>query len=371
MINTSNFFKANDDSKHLFFADAIAKEHRGTCIKFQDMYAEKALSVYVKDVQAHDANFAFLSTELSKLVPTLFEPKWNTTWQRDIPTDVGGGFVDYATYFSVEWSGMMNEFANTMGNAANYIPRVNAGLDQHSVRVFTQEIAYDYRFVDVEKMNTIKMKKDLDRIYKDIINAGWAKFCEQIGYLGIKGGYGLFNSPNVLVTTIDNSTATGKGFAGMTDEEILSFFNGMIEFYLDGTDMNLSLLPDTIRVPSFVGRELSNRASALYDKSLRDYLVKHNLAVDESSGQATLTIESRPVLNTLGVGGHGRIVAYKKDEDFVRMEIPYPMQHYITLPNPERFGYTSAFVGQISEIMLPYNQSAEEMGVVSYWDFIQ
>ena len=49
--------------------------------------------------------------------------------------------------------------------------------------------------------------------------------------------------------------------------------------------------------------------------------------------------------------------------------MPYPMQHYITLPNIDKMSYTSAFVGQVSEVQMPYNTSKDEMGVVSYWDF--
>lgn len=361
-------FKANDGAK-LFFVDSIAQTNRGRCVSFTDMYSKKAASIYIADKKVHDANFAFLSTTLAKLHNKLYEPKWNTTYARDIPVDMGGGFVDYVEYFTVDWSAIMNEYRNVFGNAANYIPRVNAGLNQNKVNVFTFEVAYDLRFVDLEKMKQVTLQKSIEDIYKNIITAGWDKFCQQIGYLGTKNGYGLFNSPNVLPTTIDNSDATGKGFTGMTDDKVISAINGIIEFYLDGTDMNLDLLPDTMLVPSFVGRELSSRASALYTASLREYLAKHNLAVDESAGSVNFTIESRPQLNELGVGGHGRIVVYKKDIDFVRMDIPYPMQHYITLPNIERMGYTSAFVGQVSEIQMPYNESADTMGVVSYWDF--
>lgn len=365
----NQLFKVNDGNK-LFFVDSIASSNRGQCISIYDyLPSKKACSIWIKDKKVHDEGFAFLSTTLAKLNPTLFEPKWNTTYQRDIPTDIGGGFVDYIEYYSVDWSAVMDEYNNVFGNAANYIPRVNAGLNQNKVNVFTFEVAYDLRFVDMEKMNKVQMKKSIEQIYRDIITAGWNKFCQKVAYTGIKGGYGLFNSPNVLPTTIDNSTASGKGFTGMTDDMVISAVNGIIEFYLDGTDMNLDLLPDTMLVPTFVGRELSSRASALYNASLREYLAKHNLAIDESSGSANFTIESRPQLNELGVGGHGRIVVYKKDLDFVRMDIPYPMQHYITLPNIERFGYTSAFVGQVSEIQMPYNEKSDEMGVVSYWDF--
>jgi len=39
------------------------------------------------------------------------------------------------------------------------------------------------------------------------------------------------------------------------------------------------------------------------------------------------------------------------------------------LPNIDKMAYTSAFVGQVSEIQMPYNTKNDEFGVVSYWDF--
>ena len=82
-----------------------------------------------------------------------------------------------------------------------------------------------------------------------------------------------------------------------------------------------------------------------------------------------MTIEARPALDKLGNGNHGRVVAYKKNKQFVRIDIPYPMQHYITLPNIEKMSYTSAFVGQVSDVQLPYNTDSASLGVVTYWDF--
>ena len=169
--------------------------------------------------------------------------------------------------------------------------------------------------------------------------------------------------------TITNTETTGKGFEGMVDAEVVSFFNGVFETYLLNSNMNIGLLPDTFLVPTFVGKDLSSRFSALYTSTLRTFLIEHNLGVDESAGEVKVTISSRPALDTLGTAGKGRIVAYKKDKSFVRVDMPYPIQHYITLPNIDKMSYTSAFVGQVSEIQLPYNTSATELGVVTYWDF--
>ena len=354
-----------------FFVDSVAVQNRGKTFSVNDMFGSRTTKAFVGDTRIHDTNFAFLTTTLSKLHTQLYEPKYFVTYANDIPVDVGGGFVDYVSYYTVDWAGIMNEFKNVMGNNANYIPRVNAGLSQKKVNVYTFEVAYDLRFIELEKMKKLTLQKSIQDIYSNAIVAGWDLFVQKVAYTGMTAGTGLFNSANVMVTTIDNATATvaNSGFKGMTDAAIVAFFNGVFEYYLLNSNMNISILPDTFLLPTFVGSDLSSRFSALYTSTLRTFILEHNLGVDESAGTNKVTIVSRPALNDLGTGGHGRIVAYKKDKSFVRIDMPYPMQHYITLPNIDKMSYTSAFVGQVSEVQMPYNTSTTELGVVSYWDF--
>lgn len=352
-----------------FFVDSISENKRGKTFSVNDMLGGgKASKMFIGDANIHDSNFAFLSTTLAKLHTSLYEPKYWVTYAQDIPVDVGGGFVDYVSYYTVDWSGIMNEFRNVVGNNANYVPRVNAGLNQKRVNVYTFEVAYDLRFIELEKMKKLTLQKSIQEIYSNAIVAGWDLFVQKVAYEGINGGTGLFNSPNVKTFTIDNGTTTGAGFEGMDDTQVVAFFNGIFETYLLNSNMNISLLPDTILVPTFVGSDLTSRFSALYTSTLRKFILEHNLAVDEGEN-VKINIQSRPALNTLGTNEHGRIVAYKKDKSFVRIDMPYPMQHYITLPNIDKMSYTSAFVGQVSEVQMPYNTDATELGVVTYWDF--
>lgn len=356
-----------------FFVESVPAANRGKAISVKDAFPGLVNSgAFIGDAKVHDANFAFLTTTLAKVHTKLIEPKWWTTYHKDIDIDIGGGFVDYISMYEVNWAGIMNEFRNIMGNNANYIPRVNAGLTQKKVNVYTFEVAYDLRFVELEKMKQLDISKSIQDIYNNVIVAGFDLFAQQVAYVGIQGHTGLFNSDDkVLTTTIDNSAASAAnvGFKGMTDEAVVSFFNGVIASYMKQSNGNLSILPNRFLVPTFVGSDLSGRMSALYTASLRNYIIKNNLATDESEAEVKLTILSRPALDTLGTGGHGRIVAYRKEKDFVRLDMPYQMQHYITLPNIERMSYTSAFVAQISEIELPYNTSDAELGIVTYWDF--
>lgn len=353
-----------------FFVDSIPAEKRGKTYSINDMFGgRRAASMFVNDATVHDANFAFLTTTLAKLHTTLYEPKYWVTYGQDIPVDVGGGFVDYVSYYTVDWAGIMDEFRNVVGNNANYVPRVNAGLNQKKVNVYTFEVAYDLRFIELEKMKKLTLQKSIQEIYSNAIVAGWDLFVQKVAYEGINGGTGLFNATTVQTFTIDNSAATSanSGFKGVQDADVVAFFNGIFETYLLNTNMNIGLLPDVILVPTFVGSDLTSRFSSLYTSTLRKFITEHNLAIDE--GETTVEIKSRPALNALGTGGHGRIVAYKKDKSFVRIDMPYPMQHYITLPNIDKMSYTSAFVGQVSEVQMPYNNSSTELGVVTYWDF--
>ena len=355
-------FTASENNK-IRFSDSISTRNRGKCIPVTG----QAKRTYIGDTKVHDANFAFLSTQLAKLHTKTYEPKVFFTYGKDIPVESSGGFVDYVEYYTVDWAGIVNDTRNVMGNGVNIVPRVNAAMTQNRVPVYTYEIAYDLRFIELEKMKKLSLSKSLEQIYQTGIRAGWDYFCQRVAYLGINNSKGLFNSDKVLVTRINNTGTAGKGFEGLADDVVVSFINGIFQSVLENSNMNIALMPDTILVPTWMQSDLVSRFSALYSNSLFDFIKEHNLGKAQGGTDFKLTIEARPDLDTLG--GHGRIVAYKKDKDYVRLDMPYPIQHYITLPNIEKGAYTSVFVGQVSEVQMPYNTNSNEQGVVMYFDF--
>ena len=300
------------------FTDSIAKRNRGRCVSLGDLYGPRVKKTMCGDTAVHDANFAFLTTALAKLHTQLYEPLYYITWQKDVPVDFGGGFVDYVEYRTVNWAGITDSYRNVVGNNVNYIPRVNASVGQDKVDVYTYEVAYDLRFIELEKADKLNLQKSIQDIYNDAI---------------------------------------------------VAFFNGIFETYLRDSNMNVNIIPDTILIPTFVQKDLVSRFSALYSNTLYNFILEHNLGTAQAGKDFKITIEARPALDKLGNGNHGRVVAYKKNKQFVRIDIPYPMQHYITLPNIEKMSYTSAFVGQVSDVQLPYNTDSASLGVVTYWDF--
>ena len=98
-----------------FFVDSVNPANRGTAVSVSDIVGAKALKMYIKDRKMHDTNFAFLTTTLAKLHNQLYEPLYFITYGQDVPVDVGGGFVDYVEYYTVDWAGIMNEFYINFG----------------------------------------------------------------------------------------------------------------------------------------------------------------------------------------------------------------------------------------------------------------
>lgn len=324
--------------------------------------------------RVHDANFAFVMTQLSKLHEKVYEPKFNTTYAQDVPIKVGGGLVDFVDFFTVEWAGMPTD-ANLTGNNTNIIPKVNAKLNHKKVNVYNFEIAYEIKFIEIDKLQKVNFAKSIEAIYKDAILAGWDLFCDKLAYEGANGNDGLFTSANVVTTVIPQGTndPTATGFAQMTDAEIVSTINGILSFYLINTNNNIDLLPDTFLLPTNDATELSSRFSALYSNTLRAFLMEYNVGLDEAKAAGfdnfKLKMRGRSRLNGAGTNAAGRIVVYKMHEDYVRMDIPYPVQVYYTGPNTDKLCYTTYFVGQASEIQMPYNVNNTDLGPVTYWDF--
>lgn len=358
------------DSKTIIECEKIKPELRGKTVSVRDAVSPKYFRTIIGDSTMHDGNFAFLTSALAKLNPNILEPKHNVNYTKDIPIEVSNtGFVDYITTYTVNWSGIANQIRNSMSNNTNVIPRVNAGMSQINYIVYTFELGYDIQFIELEKMKKLEIGKSLESIFKGPVMTGFDFFAENVGYFGDGAGHkGLFNHDDIVpVSTLDVSKAT---IGTATDAELVGIFNGILEQVYMNSNMNGAVVPDTFLIPSWFALELQKRMSNLYNANLFTYLKDNNYITLMTNGEVKITITSRPGLETLGAAGVGRIVAYKKDKEFVKMDIPYPMQHFITLPNIEKMAYTTAFVGQISEIQMPYNTSKTDLAApVQYFDF--
>lgn len=352
--------------------DSVPSNLRNKAVSVKKMYGAVSKN-FMQDSKMHDANFAFLTNALAKLYTKLVEPKYFVTYLEDLKgcIEYGGGFVDYVQSYTVDWAGINNEMRNVVGNGANIIPRVNAGLNARTYNVYTFELAYDLRFIELEKAKQVELQKSIESIYQNIITASWDLFCQKIAYTGGDNNhYGLFNHTDIVPTNVLTASKAGIVDGTVTDTDVIGIINGILTEAYTQSGMNINVLPDTFIVPMWFASALVGRTSPLYTNNLFGYVLEHNFATETSGHTIKINIIPRPGVDSIGTANSGRIVSYKRDKEFVRMDIPYPIKHYITLPNIERMSYTSAFVGQVSEIQFPYTTgTADKASPVQYWDF--
>lgn len=323
--------------------------------------------------KAHDAGFAFLTNKLAKLDPTLYKPLFNITYGKDIKgIEVGNELVDGIEYYSADYTGIMDTVNNMFGEKGSVIPRVTGGLMQNRLPVFNFEVAYDLSFVEVEKLAGKQLPISIEKVYQELVQTGFDLFANRVAYLGVGSQGGLLNHDNVVVNAIPSiSAAVFRTTA--TDQQVLAVLNGMLKYYFDQSNFNINIIPDTMLVPSFVAATLSDRISTMYTNTLYEFFMEHNLAKNTAmvNGLADfkLKVVARPQLDTLGTAGTGRLVLYRNDAQFVKFHIPFGFKSFFTGPNVEKMAYTTLWVAQVAQIQLPYNDSADEFGAVSYWDF--
>lgn len=336
-------------------------------ISLQDMHPGYYKTM-LNDTQrkAHDAGFGILTNKLAKVDPTIYEPIIFTTYRRDFKAiEASNEFVDGIEFYATEYGGLADEIDNLTGSSADIIPQVNAGIKQGKVPVFLFQLTYVLKFVEIEKLSKKDLPVQIEKVYQQAAAAGFELFMERVSHLGLGAHGGLFNHEDVAITSLGLSPAD---VAQANDADLIALFNTPIREFLNLSNFNVEQMPDTILAPVWLINELQNRASAMYNASLYDYIVEHNLATSTAKNfglkDFKLSIEGRAMLDNLGVAKTGRIVSYKNDGRFLKLHIPYAFQAYTTLPDITLAGYVTLFLAQVSAPQIPYPH------VVNYYDFI-
>jgi len=343
------------------------QSYQNKYLSLQQLYPGYYEALNPEAKKAHDDGFATLTSKLAKVDPTVYEPIIFTTYRRDFKAiEASNELVDNIEYYATDYAGLINDINNISGTRSDVVPRVNAGLSQAKVPVFLFQLTYVLKFAELEKLNKKQLPVSIEAVYQQAAAAGFELFIDRVSHLGMGVHGGLFNSADVT-TTLMATTVTQANVATVTDAQLIAVFNTPIKTFLDATNFNVEMLPDTILAPTWLINELQNRNSAMYNASLYDYIMEHNLARNAAKAHGLsehkLSIEGRPALNGIGSTNTGRMVVYRNDGRFVKLHIPYAFQAYMTQPDMTELGYVTLFLAQVSAPQIPYKE------VIRYYDF--
>lgn len=338
----------------------------------KSMFPERYRLMTSAQRKAHDASFAFLSNNLAKIDKEIYKPLLNITYVEDAKgcIEVGNELVDAVEFYSSDYTGLADAVNNIFGAKGDIIPRVTGGLIQGRLPVYNFELAYEFKFVELEKLANKNTPFAIEQVYLDMVNSGWDLFVNRIFYTGIGGEGGLLNHSAVKVYTLPGITSSN--IHTVDDAVLIAAFNTMIKNHLVATNYNINTLPDRVIVPTAIAETLANRVSPMYTDYLINFLSTHNLATATARANGIeghrLEIVGRAQADDLGVADKGRLTLYKRDIKFLKLHIPFDFKSFHTAPDMTSMAYVTLFVGQVAQVQLPYNESSDTHGAVSYYD---
>lgn len=216
------------------------------------------------------------------------------------------------TYYGADKFGK----AGWINGNADDIPKATTNLTKFETQVHMAGIGYGYGLEEISQA----MMLGIPLANQDAIAArrAYEEMVERVALYGDteKGFSGLLNSSAVTA-----GSATTGDWGTATAEEVLADINGALIGQFTGT--LFTSMADTVLLPYTKYLSLASRmVSTTSDMSILNWLRANNAYTAQTGRQ--LTIRAIRGLDTLGTGGTGRMVAYRRDPMVVKMHIPMP-----------------------------------------------
>ena len=240
-------------------------------------------------------------------------------YPRLVPVDSSASeWAKSVTYFSIDRVGNADWFD---GYATN-MPMADINRDKREQSIEMAGIGYRYT---LEELGVAMMVPGLNLSTERAESARRAseEFLDRMARFGDarKSITGLFNN---LFVTRTNAIADGTGNSALwtnktADQMIRDVQGALTQVYEGSLTVEMA---DTVLLPIANMQLLANtRVPNTYGNAL-DYLAKYNLYTNQTG--APLSILGVLNLDTAGLGGTARMVAYRRDPMVVKFHIPMP-----------------------------------------------
>lgn len=299
---------------------------------------------------------AFLQSELEKRDTLVREPLTSVTYARDVPVRVGGGWAEYVSSMNVGYGvAGGSEDGVVHAGGANGIPMVQADFSKELAKAHIFSVGLRVMWVDMQRGNMTG--RNYESLLKDGVRMAYDKHLDANTYVGIKkyNTTGLLNHPGVVVTNASDNGSGSTRFRDKTPDQILDDVNDAIMMAWAACEYDTSAVPNHIVMPYEELNYLSRtRMSDLADSTVLKFLKENNLAKDYGVG---LYIGGVNWCKGAGTGGTNRMAVYRNEERFIAWDELAPLNRAMTSPNTENVCYDTAYMANLSEVQVFYEQS--------------
>ncbi len=309
------------------------------------------------DEAAVGSGMAFLVGELEKKDVKLNEPLVSVTFARDIPIDVGGGWVETTSNLFVDYATTGGNGSGLIRGQSNDIPVIQGNTSKDLFKVFGWSNILKVPFIDQQRMQGIG--RSLDDILDNGIKLNYNKSLDFMCYKGVpeEKVYGLVNNPNIATSTVAKGASGKTEWAFKTADEILVDINTLLTDTWANSEYDNSGMANHILVPPqnytlLVTRKVSEAGNV----SILNYLLENNIGKNQG---VDLDIQPSRWCTGAGLEGTNRMTAYVNDKSKLKMDIPVPLMRAMTQPSVGDMAYLTGYVANIGQVKHLYYQCCE------------
>jgi hypothetical protein len=278
---------------------------------------------WFKDDMGQQA-LGFLISQTSYIEPQVYRTKYPELNYADfVPVDHSASeWAKSITFFSIDSVGR----ADWININANDIPLADFSRDKHESAIEMAGIGYRY---NIEELGQAMMVFPAVNITTERANAARRAAEEKIHNIAMYGDAskswaGLTNSPAPAVINVPNTWAFNVVQAPPLLNQIMNDINDAI------TNVWLSTLTvemaDTVLMPLAAMKLLAITQMPNTTMNLLQWIMANNIYTHQT--RQALTIVGVRGLDTAGNGGTGRIIAYRKDPEAIKLHVPMPHRFF-------------------------------------------
>ncbi|MBB5737222.1 hypothetical protein FHT09_002994 [Xanthomonas arboricola] len=256
----------------------------------------------------------FVVSQTTIIEPGVYRTVYPDIQYRDlIPVDTSGSeFATSVTYYSQDQYGK----ADWINGNADDIPKAGTNRSQFQTGVHTAGIGYGYGWEEIGRAQLLGI--NLPNEDAAVARRASEDMVDRVALFGdaSKGFSGLFNAAGVTpvaAPTGDWPNATPDEIVGDMNQALLNVFNGT----------NTAAIADRLLLPwlrylLIATRKMSDNS----DMTILQWFLANNVYTVQT-GQP-LTVRGQRGLDTAGVGGVPRMVAYRYDANVLKLHMPMP-----------------------------------------------
>lgn len=274
------------------------------------------------------AALGFLQSQVSHIETKVWAKKYPSIVYQDlIPIDTSAHpWAPTITYYSTDMVGA----ADWHGGSAQDFPFAEVNRRQNQTAVHLAKTGYRY---DIQELNQARMVgMDLPDDKAAAARRAYEEKMESVAFLGDAGKSltGLLNSTAVTTAAAPNGVAGAHNgnvasplWTSKTPLEILADVNNALTGMWVAS--NTIEMADTLLLPLAAFSHIAvTPVSTLSMMTILEY-IKTNNVFTATTGRP-LTIRALRQLNTAGAGNTGRMIAYTRDTEVLKMHVPMPLE---------------------------------------------